>query len=105
MAKTYSIDEIESMLSNGIYKVRFVSAQDASIRTMCCTRDFDWLRSEGIADEMGWKEPKGGDTNNLAIKVWDVDAKGWRSFYANLVEYIEFYSPTKDEDIIEEVED
>lgn len=99
MAKTYSIDEVESMLSNGIYKVTFTSAQDGSTRTNVCTRDFEWLRSEGICDEMEWVAPKGGETKNFAIKVWDVDAKGWRSFYANLVTNIEFYAPTKDADI------
>lgn len=102
MAKTYDIDEVQALLAKGIYTVRFISAQDASDRVVNCTRDWDWLNNEDISDEIGWVAPKGGNTHNFAIKAWDVDKKKWCSFYANLVKFIEFYAPTKDEDIVEE---
>jgi hypothetical protein len=79
---------------------------------MICTRDFDWLRSEGIADEMDYADPKGGICLNPALKVWCierqredeqmVEIKGWRSFFPETIESIEFFSPTRDEDIVVE---
>ena len=111
MAK-YTFDEVEAMLSKGIYKVQFVKVTDASLCTMVCTRDFDWLRSEGISDEMDYADPKGGICLNPALKVWCIerqregekmqDVRAWRSFDAACVEKIEFFSPTRDEDIVVE---
>ena len=113
MAK-YTRNEVEAMLSKGIYKVTFTKVTDASLCTMICTRDFDWLRSEGISDEMDYADPKGGKCYNTAIKVWCIErqhegedfeeVKAWRSCYPECIQSIEFYSPTKDEDIVEEVE-
>ena len=113
MAK-YTRDEVEAMLSKGIYKVTFVKVTDASLCTMICTRDFDWLRSEGIADEMDYEDPKGGKCYNTNTKVWCIerqregesmeDIRMWRSFDVACVESIDFFAPTRDEDIeIEEV--
>jgi hypothetical protein len=111
MAK-YTFDEVEAMLSKGIYKVTFTKVTDASLCTMICTRDFDWLRSEGIADEMDYADPKGGICLNPALKVWCIERqredeqmeeiKGWRSFFPETIESIEFFSPTRDEDIVVE---
>ena len=108
MAK-YTREEVEGMLSKGIYKVTFTKVTDASLCTMICTRDFDWLRSEGIAGEMCYSDPKGGTCYNKNTKVWCIERKregedweeifAWRSFDCACVEDIEFYSPTRDEDI------
>ena len=114
MGISYTVKQVEDILSNGIHKVEFVKATDATLCTMICTRDFDWLRSEGIADEMDYADPKGGKCYNQAIKVWCIErqhegedfeeVKAWRSCYPECIQSIEFYSPTKDEDIVEEVE-
>lgn len=111
MAK-YTREEVETMLSNGIYKVTFTKLTDASLCTMICTRDFDWLRSEGIADEMDYADPKGGKCYNTNTKVWCIERQRegekmesicmWRSFDTDCVEEIEFFSPTSDEDIVVE---
>lgn len=111
MAK-YTRNEVEAMLSKGIYKVTFTKVTDASLCTMICTRDFDWLRSEGITDEMEYADPKGGKCYNKNTIVWCIERqheggqmeeiKRWRSFDAACVEEIEFFSPTRDEDIVVE---
>ena len=111
MAK-YTREEVEAMLSKGIYKVTFVKVTDASLCTAICTRDFDWLRSEGISEELGYEDPKGGKCYNKNTIVWCIDRQregekmesinNWRSFDAACVEEIEFFSPTRDEDIIVE---
>ena len=110
MAK-YTRDEVEALLSKGIYKVTFKN-KAGGLRTITCTRDFDWLRSEGIADEMDYADPKGGKCYNMNTIVWCIerqregekmqDVRAWRSFDAACVEEIEFFSPTRDEDIIVE---
>ena len=111
MAK-YTRNEVEAMLSKGIYKVTFTKVTDASLCTMICTRDWNWLRSEGIIGEMEWVAPKGGKCYNPHIKVWCIERaregedyetiKRWRSFDINCLEEIEFYAPTRDEDIVVE---
>lgn len=108
MAK-YMREEVEAMLSKGIYKVTFTKVTDASLCTMICTRDFDWLRSEGISGEMDYTDPKGDKCYNTAIKVWCIEraeegesfeyVKAWRSFYPECIQSIEFYAPTSDEEI------
>lgn len=113
MGTKYTFEQVESILSKGIHKVEFVKASDATLCTMICTRDFDWLRSEDISGEMNYADPKGGKCYNTAIKVWCIeraeeddvfeDVKAWRSFYPECIQSIEFYAPTSDEEI--EVED
>ena len=99
------------MLSKGIYTVVFTKASDATLCTMNCTRDFEWVRNN--ADALGYKETKGGKATSDAIKVWCIDEKEewengfsdvyqWRSFFPETIESIEFFSPTRDEDIIVE---
>ena len=112
MGTTYTLKQVEGILSKGIHKVEFVKATDATLCTMICTRDFDWLRSEGISDEMNYTDPKGGICLNRAIKVWCIEraeegdvfeeVKAWRSFYPECIQSIEFYSPTNDEEIEED---
>ena len=111
MAK-YTRNEVEAMLSKGIYKVTFTKVSDASLCTMICTRDFDWLNSKNIATEMEFVAPKGGTCHNKNTKVWCIerkhegedweDIRAWRSFDSDCVEDIEFFSPTCDEDVIVE---
>lgn len=103
MTNHSNIVEIENLLSNGIYKVTYTS-EDGYTYTSICTRDFDWLSSDGIADEMGWIEPNGDRSNEFVVNAWDVEDKGWCSFNPDNIEDIEFFSPTKDEDIIEDID-
>ena len=109
----YTREEVETKLSKGIWTVKFTKTSDATLCTMNCTRDWDWLRSEGIADEMNYADPKGGYCPNPAIKVWCIDkieewedgftdCLKWRSFYPETIESIEYLAPTNEELIIEE---
>lgn len=110
MAK-YTREEVEAMLSNGIYTVVFTKASDATLCTMNCTRDFEWVRNN--ADALGFDGTKGGKATTDAIKVWCIDLKEewengfsdvymWRSFHPETIESIEFFSPTRDEAVIVE---
>lgn len=108
----YTREEVEELLSKGIYKVTFTKVTDASLCTAICTRDFDWLRVPEIAEELGYTDPHGGKCYNKNIIVWCIDRQregekmesinDWRSFDVACVENIEFYSPTRDEDLEEE---
>lgn len=113
MAK-YTREEVEAMLSKGIYTVVFVKAGDATLCTMNCTRDFEWVRNNAAA--LGYKGTKGGKATSDAIKVWCIDEKEewengfsdvykWRSFHPETVESIKFFAPTRDEEIVEDDED
>ena len=112
MGIAYTMKQVEDILSKGIHKVEFVKATDATLCTMICTRDFDWLRSEGISDEMDYDDPKGGKCFNTAIKVWCIeraregegfeDIRAWRSCYPECIQSIEFYSTTSEDEALEE---
>lgn len=106
MAK-YTREEVEKILSNGIHTVVFTKASDATLCTMNCTRDFEWVRA--FARHVGFKGTKGGKATSDAIKVWCIDEKEewengfsdvyeWRSFHPETIESIKFFSPTRVED-------
>ena len=111
----YTREEVETKLSKGIWTVKFTKTSDATLCTMNCTRDFNWLRAEGISDEMDYADPKGGYCPNPAIKVWCIerahdgevyeDVRAWRSFYPETVESIEYFAPTDDSEIEIEEQD
>lgn len=106
----YTQQQLEDILSKGIHKVEFVKATDATLCTMICTRDFDWLRTKGISSEMNYADPKGGKCYNEALKVWCIEimeegenwkeVKKWRSFYPECVQSIEKFSSTSEEEVI-----
>lgn len=109
----YTTADVETKLSKGIWTVKFTKTSDATLCTMNCTRDWDWLRSKGISDVMDYTDPKGGKCHNTAIKVWCIDKMEewedgftdclkWRSFYPETIESIEYFAPTDDDLIIEE---
>jgi hypothetical protein len=67
---------IESDLSNGVWNVRFIKV-DGSIRTMKCTRDFDYISDKSS----NWITPKGTRVpSENQIIVWDLEKDAWRSF-------------------------
>ena len=100
MAK-YTREEVEAMLSNGIYKVTFKN-KAGELRTITCTRDFDLLNDEDVSEDLEFIAPHGGVCYNTLIKVWAIDSfdkngyfshniNNWRSFAADKVESIEEY--------------
>ena len=69
-------------LQNGTYDVTFMKV-NGEIRNMTCTLAKDQLPevSESIAASILLNETvKPRKVNTEAVKVWDLDAKGWRSF-------------------------
>ena len=100
MAK-YTREEVEAMLSNGIYMVTFKN-KAGELRTISCTRDFDFLNDESVSDDLEFIAPHGGVCYNPLIKVWAIDSfdkhgyfsyniNNWRSFAADKVVSIEEY--------------
>jgi|TARA_B110000977_G_scaffold66798_1_gene90790 hypothetical protein len=82
-------------LQNGTFDVTFTKV-NGEIRNMTCTLAKDQLPqvSESIAASILLNEtvaPR--KVNTEAVKVWDLDAKGWRSFrIASVTNFTKIYS-------------
>lgn len=72
--------DLITQLGNGTVKVVFKKV-DGSMRTMICTKRTDVIPTEAL--------PKGQrSTLDRLCTVWDLEAKGWRSFnFDSVVEY------------------
>ena len=108
----YTVDELNEMLSNNICEVSFDKVTDATFCTMHCTTNWEWLRSEGIRDEMQWVEPSEDVVQTEdKMTVWCIERKHegeewkeikhWRSFCPGALDEITIWSPTRDEDIVD----
>lgn len=108
----YTIADVETKLSKGIWKVTFMK-KGGEIRTITCTRDWEWLNDENICDEMEFIPPHGGTCYNTLTKVWAIDSykkdgsydynmNDWRSLNPEKVISMEEYSYTDDDLIVEE---
>ena len=75
MDKTFTKEEISSVLQKGVATVSFKKV-DGNIRIMECTLNAGMIPPP--------KEPKKTDRvktpNNAVLSVWDVNKDGWRSF-------------------------
>ena len=82
-------------LQNGTYDVTFMKV-NGEIRNMTCTLAKDQLPqvSESISASILLNETvKPRKVNTEAVKVWDLDAKGWRSFrIASVTNFTKIYS-------------
>ena len=89
-------------LQNGTYDVTFMKV-NGEIRNMTCTLAKDQLPqvSESIADSILLNETvKPRKVNTEAVKVWDLDAKGWRSFrIASVTNFKKHTSESKHDEI------
>jgi hypothetical protein len=65
---------LKKELKNGVCRVVF-EKQDGTERVMHCTLSEDWVP---VMDTFGVASKRASNPDVLA--VWDVDAKGWRSF-------------------------
>ena len=80
-------------LQNGTYDVTFMKV-NGEIRNMTCTLEKSMLPEvvikEPVTEETKEKVRK---VNTEAVKVWDLDAKGWRSFrIASVTNFTKIYS-------------
>lgn len=72
-------DEFYSQLAEGDLEVTFEKKTDGSIRTMKCTAN---------APESDRPEIRKVSRPETLITVYDTEAKGWRSFYADNIKEI-----------------
>lgn len=79
MTKEISREAIVEMLREGVVSVKFTK-KDGDVRDMKCT-----LLTSHIPED---KQPKGtsGPIDESVVRVYDIDADGWRSFVlANVI--------------------
>lgn len=78
-----SITELREQLKENIMVVDFIKV-NGDKRVMTCTLREDLLPTKPLTEDTnGTQRKESTDT----VSVWDVNAKGWRSFrYANVVE-------------------
>ena len=74
-------DELIELLRNEVVEVTFTKL-DGDERVMTCTKSFDIIPKENQPKTD--KQPKEG-----TITVWDVNAKGWRSFRYDRIKKVE----------------
>ena len=90
----YTKDEIQSELKKGVAKVSFTKV-NGDTRIMECTLNGQHMPK---ADDMPAKKTdRVKAPNNHVLSVWDVNAKGWRSFRVENVFNVE--TPQKNLDL------
>ena len=82
--------ELTALLTENILVVTF-NKLDGDERVMTCTKSFDVIPEESRPKTS--KEPPKG-----SVTVWDVNAKGWRSFKYDRVKKVEDYEPEQEVD-------
>ena len=82
--------ELEKILSEGIVTVTFTK-KDGSTRIMKCTSKLDLIPEEKRSILSEDEVVKESDH----IVVYDVEAKGWRSFHMNKIIKLEYDSAVK----------
>lgn len=75
---TYTKEELRSMLHKGTCQVSFKKI-NGDTRVMECTLQFEVL-NEATKDLPAKKTDKVKQENPATLSVWDLNAKGWRSF-------------------------
>ena len=76
-----TLDELNTQLRENVMVVTF-NKLDGDERVMTCTKSFDIIPKENQPKTD--KQPKEG-----TITVWDVNAKGWRSFRYDRIKKVE----------------
>lgn len=78
-----SITELREQLKDNVMVVDFVKV-NGDKRVMTCTLREDMLPTKVLTEDTDGTQRK---APNETISVWDVNAKGWRSFrYSSIVE-------------------
>ena len=73
---TFTRDEIKSVLNKGVATVSFTKV-NGETRIMECTLNNDILPVEDMAPK---KTDRVQKPNDDVLSVWDMNARGWRSF-------------------------
>jgi hypothetical protein len=78
-----------NQLHNGVCDVKFIKASGAS-RRMKCTLQKELIPAASKSDPMSQKKVRA--INEEVLPVWDIEARGWRSFRVDSVKL--FNGPT-----------
>ena len=70
------VESLEDLLSTTVVTVDFTKVSDGTIRTMFCTKNFELIPSSDYPKQEALPIAK----NDEIIKVYDMEAKAWRSF-------------------------
>ena len=70
------IETLEDLLITTVVTVEFTKVSDGSVRTMVCTKNFELIPSSDYPKQEALPTIK----NDEIIKVYDMEAKAWRSF-------------------------
>jgi hypothetical protein len=86
-----NLEDLVEQLQKGVLTVTFLKL-DGDKRIMDCTKSFDVIPKEhqpktdnSVLDEKASAEP----TKVGLVTVWDINAKGWRSFKYDRVQVVE----------------
>lgn len=67
---------LEGLLKETVVTVDFTKVSDGTVRTMFCTKNFELIPDTDYPKQEALPTVK----NDEIIKVYDVEAKAWRSF-------------------------
>jgi hypothetical protein len=82
--KSWDVAEIQSKLRSTICQIKFTKT-DGTIRVMNCTLNENMIPSTEQVEGM---ETQTRAENTRVQKVYDIEAKGWRSFrWSSLLEF------------------
>lgn len=93
MTKTFTKEEISSELHKGVVEVSFKKV-NGDTRIMECTLANNLLPVEDMPAK---KTDRVKKPNDAVLSVWDINAKGWRSF--RVANVFEVKSPQKKLDL------
>jgi hypothetical protein len=93
MSKTFTREEISSVLQKGVATVSFTKV-NGDTRIMECTLNGNHIDLDDLPKK---KTDRVKKPNPAVLSVWDVNAKGWRSFRVENVFNVE--SPQENLDL------
>ena len=70
------VESLEDLLATTVVTVDFTKVSDGTIRTMFCTKNFELIPPSDYPKQEALPTVK----NDEIIKVYDMEAKAWRSF-------------------------
>jgi len=91
MHEEFNRSHLLELLGSGNLTVKFTKISTGELRTMYCTRNPDTIaKHEGSVPSSSFEER---DATNGIVRVFDLEAKGWRSFNVSTIQ--ELYVDTK----------
>jgi hypothetical protein len=80
-------EEMITSLKEDVCRVTF-NKVNGDTRIMYCTLNSDFLpENDRMVNQVGFEPKK--QVNEKVLAVWDIDAKGWRSFHVDSVTHFD----------------